>query len=252
MAVVSAASGAQVSTLGGGGRDAISLGVQPSSPSTPTPTATTGASPLAAVAASAVLALAAVWAASSFARERGAVSSSASAAGLRGGGRNEKKKKKKKKRGLALLGFGAPSSSSTSSSLLPPRTYREALSVTRRSVALTRAVQAADFGNIAGALTELDRALAEHLAAGGRWGSKDEGEEEESAVDGSDNGRPPLLPSGAGEEDMRRLYILHLQNSDLPAMPGDLEPLRSLLRIGSEEAAEVEAEVLSQSGGFSI
>ena len=54
---------------------------------------------------------------------------------------------------------------------------------------------------------------------------------------------------------MRRLYVLHLQNSeDLFSLSSseELRPLRSLLRLGEEEAREVEDEVLSASGGFSI
>jgi hypothetical protein len=52
---------------------------------------------------------------------------------------------------------------------------------------------------------------------------------------------------------MRRLYVLHLQNSeDLFSSPEELLPLRSLLRLSEEEAKEVEDEVLSASGGFSI
>ena len=53
---------------------------------------------------------------------------------------------------------------------------------------------------------------------------------------------------------MRRLYVLHLQNSeDLFSSPEELlKPLRSLLRLSEDEAKEVEDEVLSASGGFSI
>ena len=52
---------------------------------------------------------------------------------------------------------------------------------------------------------------------------------------------------------MRRLYVLHLQNSeDLFSSPKELLSLRSLLRLSEEEAKEVEDEVLSASGGFSI
>jgi len=55
------------------------------------------------------------------------------------------------------------------------------------------------------------------------------------------------------KKQMRRLYVLHLQNSeDLFSSPKELLPLRSLLRLSEEEAKEVEDEVLSASGGFSI
>ena len=220
------------------------------------------------------------------------MSSSASAAGLRGGSASGTRRRGRKRNA---------SGDDKTSSWPPPRSYRAALSVTRRSVALTRAVQAVDFGNIAAALTELDRALAEHAAAGGSGEERREGRE---GSDGSEAGGrwTSPLPSGTGEEDvrictfsccsfvsfpsallevarsetengtqkkktskrkkkkklkkkkqMRRLYVLHLQNSeDLFSPPEELRPLRSLLRLSEEEAREVEDEVLSASGGFSI
>lgn len=154
----------------------------------------------------ALLAAAAAWAASSFARERGAVSSSASAAGLRGEA-NAGRSRRGGSRGRGWSwGRKKPASddSDFSSSGPPPRSYRAALSVTRRSVALTRAVQAADFGNIAAALTELDRALAEHAAAGGSWEERTSGEMEEGGGEGEQGRRrkASLLPSGVGEEDV--------------------------------------------------
>lgn len=296
LAVAQAGQLPPASVRGGGGRgqaeSASTLAIQPST-TTSTALSTSYPSPpsfsLIAVAAGSLLALAAAWAAAtSFARERGAVSSSASAAGLRGGAAGRRRRRS----APAHAGNGALSS------WPPPRSYRAALSVTRRSVALTRAVQAADFGNISAALTELDRALVEHAAAGGSW---EERREETTGggggSEGSEAGRwPSPLPSGTGEDDvslfssfdfpplrlhcslplallrtslahrrnepekkkllfkqMRRLYVLHLQNSEnLFSTPEELNPLRSLLRLSEEEAKEIEDEVLSATSGFSI
>lgn len=275
-----------------------SIGVQPSSSSSTAPSTSSSSSSFFSFTATAVGALlalaAAAWAVSSFAKERGAVSSSASAAGLRGAAAAAANTKQRRSSRWKKGNDGDDDDLSGP----PPRSYRAALSVTRRSVALTRAVQAAGFGNIAAALTELDKALAEHAAAGGSWEESSEEGDEGDGDEGGEGGRrrrwrEALLPSGTGPEDvsfslsfcfsvfllvllslwdaskvahpekktskklkkkqMRRLYVLHLQNSeDLFSSPEDLEPLRSLLRLSEEEAKEVEDEVLSASGGFSI
>jgi hypothetical protein len=102
-------------------------------------------------------------------------------------------------------------------------------------VALTRAVQAADFGNIAAALTELDRALAEHAAAGGSWeetgseggGGDDKSEEGGGEGEGSRRRRASLLPSGAGEEDVRFLFPFFRLR--LLLLPSVLAPISGVL-----------------------
>ena len=195
---------------GGAGRGAqqeassTTAAIQPSSSTTAPSTSSSSSSPMFSLAttaaAGALLADAAAWAVSSFARERGAVSSSASAAGLRGEANGRRRRsslrsrRRKKPADVDDGLFPGP----------PPRSYRAALSVTRRSVALTRAVQAADFGNIAAALTELDRALAEHAAAGGSWEERGEAEEDGGEEGGGERRRrtASLLPSGVGEEDV--------------------------------------------------
>jgi hypothetical protein len=68
-------------------------------------------------------------------------------------------------------------------------------------------VQAAGFGNIAAALTELDKALAEHAVAGGSWEERSEEGDEGDGDEGGEGGRrrrwrEALLPSGTGPEDV--------------------------------------------------
>ena len=196
LAIVQAGQLPPASVRGGGGRrqaEASTIAIQPSSLTAPSTSPSSSSFSLVTVAAGALLALAAAWAAISFVRERGAVSSSASAAGLRGGSASGTRRRGRKRNA---------SGDDKTSSWPPPRSYRAALSVTRRSVALTRAVQAVDFGNIAAALTELDRALAEHAAAGGSGEERREGRE---GSDGSEAGGrwTSPLPSGTGEEDVR-------------------------------------------------
>jgi hypothetical protein len=125
---------------------------------------------------------------------------------------------------------GAPRPASTGLSGSPRPAFSAALLATRASVSVTRAIQAAEFGNTAGAMVELDRALRTHAAA---------------------RGRVPL-PSGAGPGDTARLYCLFLQNTELPVDFGSLLALRDLLHIPADQADALEAEVLSSGADFSI
>jgi len=108
--------------------------------------------------------------------------------------------------------------------------FSTALLSTRASVSLTRAIQAAEFGETAGAMAELDRALRTHAEARGGVS----------------------LPSGAGASDRARLYCLFLQNTELPADFGSLLALRDLLHISGPDAEALEAEILSSGADFSI
>jgi hypothetical protein len=60
------------------------------------------------------------------------------------------------------------------------------------------------------------------------------------------------LPSGAGPADTARLYVLFLQNTELPADFGALLALRDLLHMSGPDAEALEAEVLSSGADFSI
>lgn len=124
---------------------------------------------------------------------------------------------------------GAPRTATTLSGS-PRPAFSAALLATRASVSVTRAIQAAEFGNTSGAMVELDRALRTHAEARG--------------------GVP--LPSGAGPAETARLYCLYLQNTELPADFGSLLALRDLLHLKADTAAALEAEVLSAGADFSI
>ena len=116
----------------------------------------------------------------------------------------------------------------------PPRDFAAAVAATRRSVALSRALQAASFGAPTAAAVELDAALAAHAASGGGW---EEGTE---------------LPAGTDAAAVDRLYTLALRNADLPLRPGATAPLRSLLRLSAGHADALEAATLGNAGDFSI
>ena len=116
----------------------------------------------------------------------------------------------------------------------PPRDFAAAVAATRRSVALSRALQAASFGAPTAAAVELYAALAAHAAGGGGWEAGTE------------------LPAGTDAAAVDRLYTLALRNADLPLRPGATAPLRSLLRLSDGHADALEAATLGSAGDFSI
>lgn len=102
-----------------------------------------------------------------------------------------------------------------------PRAYTMALARTRQAIYVQRSIGFMNTGNPARALVEVERALKENAIC-----------------------RSPLLSLRYSDEEIGKLFRLHLQNSDFPPEYATLLQLREMLNIDPDDADRIEMEVM--------
>eukprot|EP00195_Chlamydomonas_chlamydogama_P012238 CAMPEP_0202901550 /NCGR_PEP_ID=MMETSP1392-20130828/14316_1 /ASSEMBLY_ACC=CAM_ASM_000868 /TAXON_ID=225041 /ORGANISM="Chlamydomonas chlamydogama, Strain SAG 11-48b" /LENGTH=173 /DNA_ID=CAMNT_0049588129 /DNA_START=296 /DNA_END=817 /DNA_ORIENTATION=+ len=110
-----------------------------------------------------------------------------------------------------------------------PRQYARALALSRQAGHINKASALRRNGEVAKAHMEMQRALAENSVC-----------------------RSPCMDGALNKEEYAALYRLHIQACEVPPNFATLLQLQEMLGLSQEEAEQIEIEVMSSPGSFSI